>query len=124
MGTHRFLFIWKIQMFYNYQSRHFAQNTIIGNIIAEFVAPTDDDLINYARTQVGIIGGQPEAVFCNLDDLHHNGDGSWTVEVWHTADRYILQWDGQMQGHNFPGFNVVEFQQEAWADVLDEEEDW
>ena len=111
--------------YYHYQSRHFAPNTIIGNMIAEFLAPTNDDLINHARTQVGIIGGQPDAVFCNLDDLHQNGDGSWNVEVWHTADRYILRWDGQMQGHNFPGFNVVDFIVDAWADEdEEEEEDW
>ena len=107
--------------YYHYQLHHFAPNTISGNMISEFVAPTNHDLINHARTQVEMIGEQPDAVFCNLDDLHQNGDGSWTVEVWHIADRYILRWDGQMQGYNFPGFNVVEFQQDAWADVLDEE---
>ena len=34
-----------------------------------------------------------------------------------------MQWDGQMQGHAFPGFTFAEIHLEAWADVLDEE-DW
>mgnify|MGYP001237237889 CR=1 FL=1 len=110
-------------MNYYYRPRYFVPNTIIGNIISEFVAPTDDELIEQAKRQVGIIGGQQDATFCNPDDLHKNEDGSWTVEVWHIADKYIMQWDGQMQEHAFPGFTFAEIHLEAWADVLDEE-DW
>ena len=110
-------------MNYYYRPRYFVQNTIIGNIISEFVAPTDDELIDHAKRQVGIIGGQPDATFCDPDDLHKNEDGSYTVEIWHIADKYIMRWDGQMQGHAFPGFTFGEIHLEAWADALDEDED-
>jgi len=103
-------------------------NTIIGNIIAEFVAPTDDELLEYAKQRVGwIAGGDVEATFCSLDDLQKNDDGSVSVEVWYmgdTADKYIMRWNGQMNGHAFPGFTFGEIHLEAWADALDEEEDW
>jgi len=109
---------------YSYEPRYFDENTLIGDIIAGFAAPTDDELMGHAKRQVGIIGGQPDATFCAIDDLHKNEDGSCTVEVWHIADKYIMRWDGQMDGHAFPGFTFGEIHLEAWADVLDQDEDW
>lgn len=111
-------------MFYNYQSYYFSPTTLIGSLIIEYAIPSRKELIKHVQRQVGMIGGQPDATFCNPDDLRKNENGSWTVEVWHIADKYIMQWDGQMQGHAFPGFTFVEIHLEAWADVLDAEEDW
>jgi hypothetical protein len=114
-------------MQYYYEPCHFEENTIIGDIIAGFAAPTDDELLEYAKQQVGFIAGHPDAAFCSLDNLQKNDDGSVSIEVWHigdTADKYIMRWDGQMDGHAFPGFTFGEIHLEAWADVLDQDEDW